>query len=93
MGYQHGRDLNLTYDNDRGYWNFVLYIEPPASAGTAINAAHGFDASTSRYAAEWLRRLEDCEADALHVALIGGTEARALWDPCVYDDPESPSAV
>jgi hypothetical protein len=93
MGYQHNRDLHLTYDDNRGYWHFVLYIEPPVAAGAEINAGCRFDASSSRYATTWLQRLTDCEPDALHVALIGGREARALWDPCVYDDPESPSAV
>lgn len=93
MAYQHDRDLHLTYEHDRGYWHFVLYVEPPADAGTAINAGKSFDAATSRYAKEWLGRLDSCDPDALHVAIVGSKDARSLWDSCVYDDPSSPSAI
>ena len=46
----------------------------------------------SIYAAEWLDRLVAKEPDALHFMLAGG-KAPKLWDACVYDDPDSPSAV
>lgn len=93
MPYQHDRDLHFTYNPDRGYWHFVLYVEPPVGPGGAINASCSFDASTSPYAAEWLDRLIPCKPNALHVALVGENDAPSLWHPCVYDDPESPSAV
>ncbi|WP_242001040.1 recombinase family protein [Kribbella orskensis] len=38
-------------------------------------------------AARGVRRVDDCEPDALHVALIGGKEARALWDPVSTTTP------
>jgi hypothetical protein len=93
MAYQHDDDLHLTYDSRRGYWHFVLYIEPPAGAGSAINASQSFKKSTSSYAGEWLSRLIQCEADALHVSLVRPHDAPKLWDPCVYEDHKSPSAV
>ncbi|MCG5452941.1 hypothetical protein [Micromonospora hortensis] len=93
MTYEHARDLNLTYDSGRGYWHFVLYIEPPHGAGSALNGGKIMQASTSRYAAEWINRLTECDPDALHVALVGKNDAPNLWHPCVYEDPESPSAI
>jgi hypothetical protein len=93
MSYQHDRDLNMTYSPDRGYFHFVLYIEPPATPGSAINASQIVEASTSRYAAEWRDRLISCDPDALHVSLVTKDEAPNLWHPCVYDDPNSPSAI
>lgn len=93
MTYQHGGDLHLTYSPGRGYSHFVLYIEPPAVAGSAINASQRFRASASPYAAEWLKRLDRCAPDALHVSLLGSDDAPKLWHPCVYEDSESPSAV
>ncbi|MEU5563329.1 hypothetical protein [Micromonospora musae] len=93
MTYQYERDLHLTHDPARGYWNFVLHIEPPIGPGSALNAAQRFDPAGSRYAAEWLERLVPCDADALHVTLVGPKDAPNLWHPCVRDDPDSPSAV
>lgn len=90
---RHELDLHLTYLPERGYWHFVLYIEPPYGPLSAINATRRFESSTSRYAAQWLDRLISCEPDALHVALVGKNEAPNLWHPCVYEDPNSPSAV
>jgi len=77
----------------KGYFHFVLYLEPPVGPGSAINATQSFRNSSSRYAAEWLGRLDQCEPDALHLALVGRNEGPSLWHPCVYNDPESPSAI
>lgn len=93
MTYQHDRELHLTYDLSRGYWHFVLYIEPPVGAGSHLNASKILEGSESRYASEWLSRMMPCDADALHVALVGSEDARNLWHPCVYDDPMSPAAI
>ena len=93
MTYQHGDDLHLTYSTDRGYWHFVLYIEPPVGLDSAINAAQSLKTSTSPYAEEWLARLIPCDPDALHVSLVSKDDAPKLWHPCVYKDPESPSAI
>ncbi|MDM4723364.1 hypothetical protein QTQ03_28580 [Micromonospora sp. WMMA1363] len=93
MTYQHHQDLHLTYSPERGYWHFMLYIEPPGHTGSAINAAQQLDASASRYAAEWRDRLTLCAPDALHVSLVTPDDAPKLWHPCVYDDPDSPSAI
>ncbi|MEU7883481.1 hypothetical protein [Microbispora bryophytorum] len=93
MPNQHERDLHLTYSPSRGYWHFVLYIEPHVGPGSAINAGEIIEDSASPYAAEWIRRLTPCDPDALHVALVGKEDAPRLWYPCVYDNPDSPSAV
>ncbi len=93
MTYQHDRDVYLTHSPERGYWHFMLYIEPPAYTGGAINAGQQLDTYASRYAAEWRDRLTPCTPDALHVTLVTPDEAPQLWHPCVYDDPDSPSAV
>jgi len=93
MTYAPDRELHLTHDAERGYWHFVLYIEPPGACGSALNATQQFDPGPSPYAAEWLNRLQRCDPDALHVTLVGSNEAQALWHPCVYEDPDSPSAV
>ncbi|SCL20692.1 hypothetical protein GA0074692_0951 [Micromonospora pallida] len=93
MTYRHEGDLQLTHSPARGYWNFVLHIEPPGVVGSALNASQRFDASRSRYAAEWLDRLVPCDPDALHLTLVGPSDAPKLWHPCVHDDPDSPSAV
>ncbi|WP_405113469.1 hypothetical protein OG559_06595 [Micromonospora sp. NBC_01405] len=93
MTYEHGRDLHLTYDPGRGYWHFVLYIEPPIGPGSGLNSGKVIETCTSRYAAEWINRLTPCDPDALHVALVGKADAPSLWHACVYDDPDSPSAV
>src|SRR4051812_16200022 len=93
MTYQPNRELHLSHSPERGYWHFVLYIEPPGGPGSALNASQSLRTSTSRYAAEWLNRLTSCDPDALHVSLVTTANARKLWDPCVYDDPASPSAV
>lgn len=93
MTYQHDGDLHLSHNERRGYWHFVLYIEPPGEPGSAINADQRFETSASRYAAEWLGRLTPCDPDGLHVTLVGAKDAPNLWNPCVYDDPDSPAAI
>jgi len=93
MAYQHDRDLNLTYSPEKGYWHFVLYMEPDVGPGSALNGSQILEPSSSPYAAEWLSRLVPCDPDALHVALVGSDDAPKLWHPCVYDDSDSPSAV
>lgn len=85
--------MQVAYNQRRGYWHFVLYLEPGISAGSALNGPQIIEPSSSRYAAEWLNNLEPCEPDALHVSLVGMNDAPRLWYPCVYEDPESPSAV
>lgn len=89
-------DHDLSYQPGRGYWHFVVYVEPPGAVTSSANAAVILEDSTdspSRYLAEWKNRLVRCEPDALHVLRVGSNDARMLWDPCVYDDPDSPSAV
>ncbi|GAB1639638.1 hypothetical protein [Krasilnikovia sp. MM14-A1259] len=93
MTYQHNNDLYLTYSPARGYWNFVLYVEPSGPPVSAINAGRLFWLSTSRYATEWRDRLIACTPNALHVMLAGQSNAPELWHPCVYDDPQSPAAI
>ncbi|MEU7615728.1 hypothetical protein AB0B27_06440 [Micromonospora rifamycinica] len=85
-------DLQPTYNEERGYWHFVLYLEP-GMVGSACNASQSLRTSSSPYAAEWMNRLVSCAPDALHVTLVGPDDAPRLWHDCVYDDPESPSAV
>lgn len=103
MAYQLPRDLQLVYDPDQGYCHFVLYCEPPGEPGSGLNAGKSVtidktidgEAVTagSPYAEEWVGRLEPCDPDALHVALVGSPGAANLWHPCVYTDPESPVAI
>lgn len=92
MTYQLGRDLNLTYDPQRGWFNFVLYSEGPQSWHSALNATQRLRKS-SRYAQEWIDRLQATDPSPTHMALVKNDEAPLLWNPCVFDDPESPSAV
>jgi hypothetical protein len=93
MPFQNDRDLHLTHSPSRGYWHFVLCIEPAVGPFSAINASVIIEDSASRYAAEWIGRLTQCDPDALHVARVGKDDAPRLWHPCVYEDPDSPSAV
>ena len=93
MTYEHSRDLQLVWDPSVGYWHFVLYIEPGIGPGSGLNAGKIIESSNSRYAAEWINRLRPCEPDALHVALVGKTDAPNLWHACVYDDRDSPAAI
>jgi hypothetical protein len=86
-------DRDLSYAPGRGRWHFVLNIEPPGVVDSGLNAVQILEDSTSRYAAEWKSRLTPCDPDALHVLLAGSKDARMLWDPCVDDDPDSPSAI
>lgn len=93
MAYQPGRELNLTYDQ-RGYFEFVLYNEPPNYCGSALNATQRLrEPSRSRYAQEWISRLQHTEPNPLHMVLVSNDKAPRLWNPCVVDDPESPSAL
>ncbi len=92
MTYQPRREFNLSYDPQRGWFNFVLYSETPKLWGSALNATQQLRKS-SRYTQEWIGRLQDIEPTPLHMALVSNDEAPRLWDPCVFDDPESPSAV
>src|SRR5690349_15945543 len=86
-------DLELTFSPARGYWHFVLRMEPPGSPGSEFNASKTIKGSTSSHVDEWLKRLESCEPDALHVSLVNNRDASKLWAPCVFDDPDSPSAI
>jgi hypothetical protein len=103
MAYQPRHDLQFAY-TPGGSQYFVLYSEPPGvGPGIAFNGGQiltvhktvdGKPATGgSPYVREWVQRLEPCDPDALHVALVGSKDAAALWQPCVYDDPQSPSAV
>lgn len=93
MSYIHDRNLELTYSPSRGYVHFVLYSEPPADWGSAINATQRLTVKNSKFAQEWASRLRPCAPNALHVALVSDKDAARLWDACVYDDTESPSAI
>jgi hypothetical protein len=104
MDYQLPHGLQLVFDSGKGFCHFVLYSEPPGvGPGIGLNGgkvltidktADGQAARTgSPYAREWVQRLEPCEPDALHVALVGSRDAASLWQPCVYDDPQSPVAI
>ena len=103
MAYQQPQGLQLVHDPNGGYFHFVLYCEPPVAPGSAFNGSKTFTidktvdckrvTTESPYAREWVGRLDACDPDALHVALVGSKEAANLWHPCVYTDPESPVAV
>jgi hypothetical protein len=102
MTYQPTQDLQLVYDPNKGYCHFVLYCEPPVGPGLGLNGgkhlrigktSDGKAVAVSPYAREWVDRLDPCDPDALHVALVSKQDAPNLWHPCVYTDPESPSAV
>ncbi|GIF90654.1 hypothetical protein [Catellatospora chokoriensis] len=92
MTYRPDRDLHLTFAPKRGYWNFVLYLEQgwPMSA---LHASQRLTGSRSVYASEWLARLVRTEPTPMHVMLAGPGDGGKLWDPCVYEDPNSRSAV
>ncbi|SEP46522.1 hypothetical protein SAMN04489732_110276 [Amycolatopsis saalfeldensis] len=92
MTYQPERELNLTYDPQRGWFDFVLYSETPKLWGAALNATQQLRDS-SRYTQEWIGRLQDTEPTPLHMALVSNDDAPRLWSSCVFDDPESQSAV
>jgi|SRR5690606_10192560 len=92
MTYQPGRELNLTYDPQWGRFNFVLYSEQPTEWTSALNATQRLRKS-SEYAREWTDRLQGTDPSPLHLALVSKEEAPRLWAPCVFDDPESSSAV
>jgi hypothetical protein len=104
MAYQPPHDLQLVYDPSKGFCQLVLYSEPPGiGPGIAFNSGkiltvHKTDdgravTTGSPYVEEWLQRLEPCEPDASHVALVGSKDGAALWQPCVYDDPQSPVSI
>jgi len=104
MAYQPRHDLEFVYDPNRGACHFVLYSEPPSvGPGIALNGGKiltidktvdGRAATDgSPYTKEWVQRLEPCDPDALHVALVGSKDAASLWHPCVYDDPQSPVTI
>ena len=103
MTYQPRHGLQLVY-TPGGSQHFVLYSEPPGlGPGIAFNGGKillvdktvdGRAAKdTSPYVREWVHRLEPCDPDALHVALVGSKDAAALWQPCVYEDPQSPVTI
>jgi len=103
MTYQPPNGLQLVY-NPGSYCHFVLYSEPPeVGPGIALSGGKiltvdktvdGKAATTaSPYVREWVQRLEPCDPDALHVALVGSKDAASLWQPCVYDDPQSPVTI
>lgn len=104
MAYQPPHGLQLVYDPSKGFCHFVLYSEPPGvgpgialNGGKILTIAKTVDGEAvtteSPYATEWVQRLEPCDPDALHVALVGSRDAASLWNPCVYDDPQSPAAI
>ncbi|MFG2825038.1 hypothetical protein ACGFX4_37130 [Kitasatospora sp. NPDC048365] len=84
-------DLQLTYD--RGWQHIVVHTEP--GLGAAMSGLHGTVPieRDSRYTREWLSRLEPCDPNPLHTLLVGNETIPKLFHPCVYDDPQSPSAV
>ena len=103
MTYQPRHGLQLVY-TPGGYQNFVLYSEPHrVGPGIAFNGGKILSVdktvdgrtatNTSPYVREWVQRLEPCDPNALHVALVGSKDAASLWHPCVYDDPQSPVTI
>jgi hypothetical protein len=70
----------------------VLYSETPTLWGSALNATQQLR-KPSRYTEEWIGRLQDTGPTPLHLALVSNNDAPRLWHPCVFDDPESPSAI
>lgn len=100
MTYQNADELHLAYNPERGYFHFVLYVEPPVGPGSALNGTQvireggpNLLASTSPYAQEWMARLRPTTPNALHVSLVADDDVPKLWHPCVYDDTASPAAV
>src|SRR3954468_11879345 len=93
MPSQPDRPLELTYSPNRGFWHFVLYVQPPASAGGALNAMQIVREEKGHYAAQWLERRQPCVPDAPHVSLVSSEDGPKLCQPCVYDDPDSPAAI
>jgi hypothetical protein len=98
MAYEPSRGMHLKYNQRRGYWNFVLYLEPGVVTA-AFNGAQIIEEPVtprepvSPYAVEWLRNLVRCEPDALHVAVVGSKDAARLWHSCYVDDSESPAVI
>ncbi|MGY0021207.1 hypothetical protein [Streptomyces sp. cg35] len=91
MTYQH-RDLNLT-DPTRGYLHFVLHTEPALGvAASSLNAVVPIKGQTP-LELEWLDRLQRCEPNSLHCALVEQSRIPALFQPCVEDDQRSPSTA
>ncbi|MFC5188003.1 hypothetical protein [Actinomadura harenae] len=85
-------DLNLT-DPTKGYFHFVLYAEPQnGAAGAAWNATISIE-RPSMYSREWMNRLQRCEPDTLHTTLVHPQKMPSLFQPCVDEDPDSPSAL
>ncbi|MFJ9461619.1 hypothetical protein ACIRST_41930 [Kitasatospora sp. NPDC101447] len=91
MNDQRQPELKLSYGG--GWQHFVLYTEP--GMGAAMSGLNGTVSveRDSRYTQEWLRRLVPCEPNPLHTLLVGNDTIPKLFHPCVYTDPESPSAV
>ncbi|MGA4844697.1 hypothetical protein [Streptomyces sp. G45] len=85
-------DLNLT-DPTKGYLHFVVYTEQRLGIASASRNGEVTIRKESPYAREWLDRLERCKPNALHCMLVEPTKIPALFDPCVKEDKDSPSAV
>lgn len=92
MSYKH-RELQITYTPGKGWYNFVLYVEPKLGfASTSLNAAFSLERPTA-CVDEWRGRLQRCEPNALHTTLVESRTIPDLFHPCVDEDPDSPSAI
>jgi hypothetical protein len=89
------KELNLT-DPTKDYLQFVRYTEPRLGIVSAsLNADVSIEAVQVRTPAaqEWLGRLVRCEPNAMHCTLVEQKSIPALFQPCVEEDPASPSAI
>ncbi|WP_327425712.1 hypothetical protein OG612_42430 (plasmid) [Streptomyces sp. NBC_01527] len=92
MSYEH-RDLNLIYEPDKSWAHFVLYTEPNLGVtSAALNGTVSIESETP-HVREWVDRLQPCEPNPLHTTLVPNRKILDLFQPCVHDDKDSPSAV
>lgn len=83
------------YTPGKGWLGLDAYYEPSGNIATfrgpnGITSVKGDDSDSAR---EWVARLEKIEPNGLHALLVSNRDIPKLFHPCVYDDPESESAI
>ncbi|MEU2395030.1 hypothetical protein [Streptomyces sp. NPDC007369] len=85
---------SYVFDRSRGWMSLDIYYEPGLNVALLHHTGHvSVKQGDSRYADTWIDRLQDCKPIALHTFLVEDEKIPALFQPCVYDDKDSPSAV
>ncbi|MFF7251186.1 hypothetical protein ACFZBU_45895 [Embleya sp. NPDC008237] len=92
MRYQ-PHDLTLTYEPARRMVHFVLYADPTRGIVTNALNAEIYIHSPTRHVEEWARRLERCEPNPLHAAILDNRSMPELFRRCVEEDGDDPTAL